>query len=1185
MDSNFGIHVASWNINGWTQRNEQLRSDILLNLKCDIICISETHCSDNINQQPSLPGYTWYGHCRKLQHFRGNRQFGGVGMFVKHELLKLYKIRIIDQDFDGILGLLFTHKHSNMTFIVYSCYLAPEESPWGRNSTSFYAHLLTQVYMYTHVDHILICGDLNSRTGSMKDYIEDIDKIPHRNAIDEVKNNHGESLCEFLMESKMCIVNGRITPEYDNFTSTSVRGRAVVDYILVPHMSLETCTECHVYTSNELVEMFNMQSIVSDRCKPPDHSLVSLIVKFHAGFESFDLLNDKDTVQDSPHSNNFMRKKLYKFDSIPEHFLSSQIWLQAINELISQIEVANASQEELDSVYHEFSKILFQEMDNDLQYVSCSSNVRKRFKNHKPYWNAELTDLWKNMRMAESNFIKFHGPGRTKRWLQNSFKEAQNKFDKCLRNTERKYYRNYTEQLEEINTNDPKQFWEHIKKLGPQHRTNIPLKVYNDDGVTLNSDIDFVLQTWQTDFSALLNQPEHTEFDDSFLHDSLTEKQELEREMKSQNYMFNQEINHDITTEEIDIALRKLKNGKAVGPDFIPNEILKTGGVTFWLYKLFSHCFKNGLMPSVWKKAVNSPIPKGSSKNPYVPLNYRGISLLSCVFKLYTSILNTRITQYCDKHKLIVEEQNGFRKGRACVEHLFVLTSLIRNRKNSGQDTYVAFVDFQKAFDWVNRDLLLYKLLYRYNIDGHMYDTIKAMYTNLYSCVRLNQMYTQWFDVTLGVRQGDTLSPTLFSLYINDLAAGIKSLNCGIDCGQTYVSTLLYADDIVLVAPSEEKLQHQLNYMHDWCRKWRLLVNNQKTNVVHFRPKNTDRTSIQFCYGDNVLQVVNKYKYLGIVLDEFLDFSTSAELLADAGGRAFGALRNKIQHLKDIRYNTYTKMYCTAVAPILDYCAGVWGNNWFGKIESVQNRAIRSFLGVHKFTPNHAIQGDMGWDSCSLRRKLEICRLWNRIVTMQTFRLPRKVLEWDIMLCRNNWSQDVKSLFYEIGLQNVYTNKHVCDLDVVCEKLRALEHSKWESSRYNKTKLLYYNMYKAVYEPEEYVISGISKHRRSLLAQIRAGVLPLQVEVGRFRGVQYQDRLCLVCGDGNVEDEYHLLCVCNKYKDLRTEMFNKVDALCPGFKRLDFLSIFVILMSEYQSIVSLYVLQCMQRRQSMMYSQ
>ena len=115
------------------------------------------------------------------------------------------------------------------------------------------------------------------------------------------------------------------------------------------------------------------------------------------------------------------------------------------------------------------------------------------------------------------------------------------------------------------------------------------------------------------------------------------------------------------------------------------------------------------MTPSTWSEAIIVPILKTKTSDPRVPLNYRGISLLSCISNLFGELLNRRLCNYLEHNQLIVDEQNGFRKNRSCMDHIFVLHSIVKNRLNFGNDTFAAFIlDLKKAFDSVQRDLLLY---------------------------------------------------------------------------------------------------------------------------------------------------------------------------------------------------------------------------------------------------------------------------------------------------------------------------------------------------------------------------------------------------------------------------------------------------------------------------------------------
>ena len=243
---------------------------------------------------------------------------------------------------------------------------------------------------------------------------------------------------------------------------------------------------------------------------------------------------------------------------------------------------------------------------------------------------------------------------------------------------------------------------------------------------------------------------------------------------------------------------------------------------------------------------------------------------------------------------LLVDEQNGFRPGRSCIDHAFTLSSIIRNRINQKKSTFVAYVDFEKAFDWVDRDLLFYKLL-TYNVDGRFYNSIKALYANTTTCIKLNGNLTDWFATKTGVRQGDVMSPTLFNIYINDLAKSLKDLNCGVDINGIIVSILLYADDIVLLAESEADLQRMLTHLYSWCKKWKMKVNNGKTKVVHYRHSRAQRTSVSFNMGPDDIEIVHSYKYLVFFFDEHLNFKEGIETLSKAAGRALRSIISKFR--------------------------------------------------------------------------------------------------------------------------------------------------------------------------------------------------------------------------------------------------------------------------------------------------
>ncbi len=168
----------------------------------------------------------------------------------------------------------------------------------------------------------------------------------------------------------------------------------------------------------------------------------------------------------------------------------------------------------------------------------------------------------------------------------------------------------------------------------------------------------------------------------------------------------------------------------------------------------------------------------------------------------------------------------------------------------------------------------------KYGVKGNIYFAVKTIYEHVSCAVRVNGIYTDRFAVDLGVKQGCILSPTLFSICINDLAKAIKELDCGIVMENYKLNIFLFADDIALIADRPQSLQHMLDTLSKWCSKWRLNINIYKTTVVHFRMPSIVKTEYNFtCSGNNIC-VVDSYKYLGLMFNEHLDKNMMAKSVA-----------------------------------------------------------------------------------------------------------------------------------------------------------------------------------------------------------------------------------------------------------------------------------------------------------------
>ncbi len=1131
-----------------------------------------------------MEGYTWFGNNRKELHHRARAGSGGCGIFVKDSVLEEYKIVHVDKDREGIISIRFCDRVTEFTFVVYCCYLPPGQSTRGRDAIDYFAYILSDMYLQNDCDMTILAGDINARISNMNDVVPELDKIPSRKNIDIIKNSHGDSFVDFLKDSKLCILNGRVKPDLDDYTFICHQGKSVVDYITIDHNSLEHCSHFEVITMTNCIEKYDLHGLLSEVCKAPDHSL--LIAYIQCDMSSHLLNTSQNTAEEDDYSVNETAKCKYRRDNYPDRFMMSEVWKQSIVNLTEFFENRITNQDSVNSAYELFVKTLFNEMDIYLKVPSVSKKTRKKFKYYKPYWCDELTRLWVELRESEKAFKALKGRYNRQNEVYLKFKNCQKQFDKVLRRKEREYNKGVTVTLDEIETNNPRVFWKTIKSLGPRQVKSLPVKVYLNDEGDICTDKDVVLDKWKNDFASLYNKPTEQSPSDNAEHYNLYQlKSDLEDSMCDNNYVTNEYINGPIMFREVEKVISRLKNNKAMGIDMIPNEIIKCDDVKKSLVIFFDKCFNLGLIPTVWLKAIIVPIPKSASKDPCIPLNYRGISLLSCVYKVYSGLINNRIISYLEDLGFFVDEQNGFRKGRSCQDHIFSLTSVIRNRQAQNQSTFTAFVDFQKAFDWVDRDLLFLKLLLN-NIDGKTYSAVKSMYSNTTASIKFNDMYTKWFDCSSGVRQGDVLSTTLFSIYINDLAKEINELGLGVPVGDIKLSILLYADDIALITENENDLQSMLDKLNEWCVKWRMKVNETKTNIIHFRNKRCAKTAENFKLGAKTLDIVSNYKYLGIMLNEYLDYTVCAETLSGAAGRALGAVIGKTRHLKELGFKCYEKLYRTGICPVLEYGSEIWGYKIYKCSESIQERAIRYFLGLHRFTPIPALRGEVGWNSTQSHRWINMVRFWNRLVEMDESRLTHKLFKWDLQFVQtgSNWSSELRAILTDINMVHIFDTRSVCNLSDIKQKCYEYDSNKWVVDINQKPKLRTYVTFKNTLSTEAYVTSSMPKYQRSVYAKLRCGVLPIKIETGRYDSIDRENRICEFCTLGEVEDEMHFICNCTLYTTLRLKLFNTVMVEYGNFENLNVKDKFVYLMQNKQKLTAKFSWLAYCKRKEILYN-
>lgn len=663
------------------------------------------------------------------------------------------------------------------------------------------------------------------------------------------------------------------------------------------------------------------------------------------------------------------------------------------------------------------------------------------------------------------------------------------------------------------------------------------MEVLLDNG-NLSNDAKDVLQKWEREFSSLLNLP-NTDVPESINSESVIDT----------------DLDRYISILEVKKAIDNAKRGKAFGIDRIPVDVLKNDTSVMFLHVLFNVCFNTGTIPSLWGKNVICPIPKSSTADPRDPLSYRGISLASSMYKLYSCIINTRLTIWAETNNKFVDEQNGFRKKRSTIDHVSSITNIVDTRKKSKLSTFCAFIDFRKAYDCIDRNKL-WNRLDSIGVSSKMLTAVKSLYRTISSCVRVNHLTTGWFSVKSGLRQGCSLSPLLFNLFVNDLTLRIKSLGKGVYINDEHISLLLYADDLVLIAENEEDLQHMLHELGDWCSANSMHINTTKSNVVHFRPPSVQQTDYTFTCGDDTIDKVDRYAYLGLTLSEHLDYNVMVKVVAQSASRALGLLIAKYKCLGGMPYDVFTKLYWSIVYPVISYGAAVWGFRGYSCINAVQNRAMRVFLGTGRYTPTAAVSGDMGWIPSNITQWKSICCHWSRQVNMGDDRVNKRIFTWAYSKanrsCRN-WTYAVMDKFKSIGRErycdiSTFIQKNKC-VDDIHISLMDIYVSDWSdclnrvgsNSGNGRNKLRTYRLFKSNFEVERYCKIILPLQHRSAFARFRCGVAPLRIETGRYENISESDRLCIFCHQQQIETESHVILECTEYNTIRE---NLIDAAC-----------------------------------------
>ena len=398
-------------------------------------------------------------------------------------------------------------------------------------------------------------------------------------------------------------------------------------------------------------------------------------------------------------------------------------------------------------------------------------------------------------------------------------------------------------------------------------------------------------------------------------------------ELPTQTQIFDT-LNENIKEEEVKEAIKHIKSKKSPGYDQITNEMIKctnSSGIEL-ITELFNKILKMGYFPQEWNYGLIRIIHKGLDTNDIN--NYRGITLNSCLGKLFCTILYNRLDPLLEKKNIYCKEQAGFRKNYRTSDHIFLLRSIIKEHITQNKILYTCFVDFSKAFDSICRKALIDKL-YKLGINGKFLQMIKSIYETTTNSLIYKDSIGEKFTSNTGVKQGDTLSTILFNLYINDIPHTLTSEgNDPILLDNTIsLSCLKYADDLVIMSTSKNGLQNCLNNLETYCDKWKLEINTKKTKIMLFNKQGSLIKKHKFTFKQKNIENVREYKYLGFTFSCSNSSNTGISNLINQAKKAWFSIQYYMSKSKHRNIDIYLKLFDSLVKPILLYSCEAWADS------------------------------------------------------------------------------------------------------------------------------------------------------------------------------------------------------------------------------------------------------------------
>ena len=1126
---NHTLSIYHWNICGAEKKITE--PEIAEKLKKHhIIVLTETFLENN---SIHLDGFKCTNVFRTGKRKKATRNYAGISVLTKNNLSQYVKVAKITKE--DLIWLRISNSLTGYSHDVYCCcgYIPPRGSPYYINNpdVDLFNLLSDDISFFSKRGHIMITGDLNASIGLKPETLTANDFDPHSDNIvdfndvwapvrcstDTKVNAWGNKLIDVCTAHNICLLNGRKLGDFDGRCTYFGRNASVIDVSIVDREMFSHTIGFQVHALTEFSDHCPIETILA--CNPLPAS-------------TDDAYIDKLIFD----------KYIWDQSTSPEK----------LNRAISDPFYINIKNKILNSTYPN-STLGCNQLCEDVSKLtkflhekSCEKRIigkksRTKAKRQK-FFTPDCQVMRQRVRRAANFWHRnpFHPTARAE------YFSLLRRFKKLVKKSKKAHLQNQLTKL--INALDTNEKWSILADIkGKKISASNPM-----------SDL-------HSHFSTILNNVSKNVGESTL--NSLKEK--------ISGFLENR-INSDITvsvpignysTFKLCKLAKKLKNGKSAFKDGVVNEVIKCSiSDTAPVFAKFFNLIENsGAYPSTWDTSFLVPLHKSGSKSDLD--NFRGLAVGSNISKFYSLCLNDKLTSFAESNNLLSAQQFGFRENYRTSDAMFVLRSLVSYYKNKGnKPVYSVFVDFSKAFDSVDRTALAYKLG-NAGIHGSLLKTIINMYEKTNYIIKSDGQFSLPFSSKFGVKQGCNLSPLFFNIFINDIHDIFDQSCKPLEINDRKISSLSYADDLVLLSESEAGLQNSLNRLEKYCNQWGLKVNIKKTKVIVFnKPFNSKVKRSVFSIDQNKIEITNTYRYLGVDISNTGSFLNATNSLYKKALRALYSIYASLDVRSDLaNARLFLNLFDSLVQPILLYGCDIWGSHCLknnNKVLTLVNKFYKTLIGAKSRCSNTGVLSELGRYPIEINIAKSMTKFWFRLISLPKSRLSSHCY-WTLYKINDlndSWFDAIKTIVNTTGQYHIWNNQ--ADLiklpqfqktrtqNYVIQTLKDV-YSQSANAKVNSENKLY--LFKNASNPRtvsKYLCTLFGRDRRRAFSNLRLGTFDLELEKGRHSGVERDSRICKICCTKNVENEDHFVFTCPPLSITRKAYIDEISKINENFTHL-----------------------------------